>query len=90
MTKYYMTFACIHPLHNCWIEVWAHSDIEARLKVSEFQGNKYGSLYGPEDRFTEAIYTGGCIAEVDVPSYAAQREADPARQRVAKAMETKA
>ena len=89
MEKYYMTFQSIHPLHECWIEVWAHSDIDARLKVKEWQGSNYGGLYGPEDRFNESSFPGGCIAEVDVPNLGAFLAADPTRARVASLMETK-
>ncbi len=81
MAKYYMTFAAIHPLHDCWIEVWATSEVSARMKISEWQGKMYGDMYGAE-HFHPKQYPGGCVAEVDMPNYAEDLRQSPVRRAV--------
>jgi len=62
---YCMTFACIHPLHDGWIEIKAMTEHDAREYCHSIQGPKWAFLYTQEE-FRPNMFPKGCLAQVEV------------------------
>ncbi len=52
--KFYMTFPCVHPLHDGWIEIEASSWDIARRLIDRHFGKYFSGAYGEKD-FIEDI-----------------------------------
>lgn len=58
--KFMITFGQIHPLKDCWIEVIADTENEARAKVFECIGKHWAFIY-TEAEFEALYFQGGKV-----------------------------